>query len=143
MAEAVFDALGDATRRRIVEVLGAGERNTTEIVAAIQPANPISQPAVSQHLKILREAGLVDVRAAGTRRYYALVPAVLDVARAWLTTVGDPSRVFAQPLDALATEVARGKRAERTSNGPRQRSGVVIAEQSPRDGQSPKWGTGR
>ncbi|MBF6248198.1 helix-turn-helix transcriptional regulator, partial [Nocardia elegans] len=75
----------------------------------------ISQPGVSQHLKTLRAAGLVTVRAEGTRRLYALDPTGLDTARTWLTTLLDPLHPFTQPLDALATEVARGKRTRRTS----------------------------
>ena len=74
---------------------------------------PISQPAVSQHLKVLREAGLVTVRAEGTRRFYALDGDGLDAAEGWLAHLRDPMAAFAQPLDALATEVARGRRAAR------------------------------
>jgi DNA-binding transcriptional ArsR family regulator len=77
---------------------------------------PISQPAVSQHLKVLREAGLVSVRAEGTRRVYALDPAGLDAARAWLARLADPLGPFLQPLDALATELARGRRARRAAD---------------------------
>jgi DNA-binding transcriptional ArsR family regulator len=109
----VFEALGDATRRRVLEVLAAGESTVGGLVATLRQATPISQPAVSQHLKVLREAGLVSVRAAGTRRVYALDPAGLDAAHAWLTHLADPLAAFAQPLDALATEVARGRRTEK------------------------------
>lgn len=75
----------------------------------------ISQPAVSQHLRVLREAGLVSVRADGTRRLYVLDPTGLEEARAWLSAVLDPAAGLDGPLDALATEVARGKRARRVS----------------------------
>lgn len=106
----VFDALGEPTRRQILELLAAGEQPAGTIAAAL---TSISQPAVSQHLKVLRDAGLVTVRAEGTRRYYAVDSAGVDGARAWLARLSDPLAPFAQPLDALATEVARGKRARR------------------------------
>ncbi len=77
---------------------------------------PISQPAVSQHLKVLREARLVSVRAMGTRRVYALDRAGLGAAQAWLARVADPLGPFTQPLDALATELARGRRARRAAH---------------------------
>lgn len=110
-----FEALGDANRRRILELLAAGEQPAGTIVTALRTHAPISQPAVSQHLKVLRDAGLVTVRAEGTRRLYALDEAGLAAARAWLMQLTDPLAQFAQPLDALATEVVRGRRARRTS----------------------------
>jgi DNA-binding transcriptional ArsR family regulator len=111
----VFEALGDAVRRQILELLVAGEQPVGAVVAALQALAPISQPAVSQHLKVLREAGLVNVRAEGARRLYGLDEAGLDAAKAWLVALADPLGPFAQPLDALATEVARGRRARRTA----------------------------
>jgi DNA-binding transcriptional ArsR family regulator len=119
--EAAFEALGDPTRRRILELLAAGERPAGELVAALQARAPISQPAVSQQLKVLREAGLVSARADGTRRLYALDQAGLGAAQAWLTRLADPLEPFAQPLDALATEVARGRRAKRAARSERRR----------------------
>ncbi len=110
-AAGVFEALGEPARRRILELLADGEQPVGPLVAALQPLTPISQPAVSQHLKVLLDAGLVSVRAAGTRRLYALDTQGLDAARAWLDRLVDPLAPFAQPLDALATEVARGRRA--------------------------------
>ena len=109
----VFEALGDPVRRIVLELLADGERPAGEIVALLQPRAPISQPAVSQHLKVLREAGLLRMRAEGTRRLYALHPAGVDAARAWLARLADPLEPFDQPLDALATEVARGRRSRR------------------------------
>jgi len=111
----VFEALGDATRRHVLEVLSAGERSAGDVVTALQAYVPISQPGVSQHLKVLLGAGLVTVRADGTRRVYGLDAVGLDAARAWLAHL-DPLASFEQPLDALATEVARGQRAERHTN---------------------------
>ncbi|HVT70119.1 MAG TPA: metalloregulator ArsR/SmtB family transcription factor, partial [Trebonia sp.] len=109
----IFEALGDPVRRLILELLAAGEQPAGSLVAALQSRTAISQPAVSQHLKVLREASLVSARTTGTRRIYALDQAGLDAARAWLTRLTDPLEPFAQPLDALATEVARGRRARR------------------------------
>lgn len=113
--DGVFEALGEPVRRFILELLAAGEQPAGTIVAVLQPRAPMSQPAVSQHLKVLREARLVSVRAEGTRRYYALDQAGLDAAEAWLARLVDPLGPFAQPLDALATEVARGRRSRRTA----------------------------
>lgn len=117
-----FEALGDPVRRRILQHLAGGEQPAGALVEALQARGPISQPAVSQHLKVLRDAGLVTVRAEGTRRLYALDQAGLDVARAWLAALADPLAAFTQPLDALATEVARGKRT-RKSVAPRRATG--------------------
>ena len=70
--DGVFEALGDPTRRQILQLLAAGESSAGALVAALQAGGPITQPAVSQHLKVLREARLVTMRAEGTRRLYAL-----------------------------------------------------------------------
>jgi len=113
-ASRALDALGDATRRRILEVLADGELHAGAVVERVQERQRISQPAVSQHLGVLREAGLVTVRAEGNRRLYAIAPAGIDAIRLWLDRLVDPIGQFAQPLDALATEVARGRRARRT-----------------------------
>jgi DNA-binding transcriptional ArsR family regulator len=112
-APGVFAALGEPVRRRILELLADGEQPVGPLVVALRSRAPISQPAVSQHLRVLLDAGLVSVRAAGTRRLYALDTAGLDAARAWLDRLADPLAPFAQPLDALATEIARGRRATR------------------------------
>ena len=105
-----FDVLGDPVRRRILELLASGEQSAGKVVIAIAAEFKISQPAVSQHLKVLREAGFATVRAEGTRRLYAVDPAPLREVDAWL----DPFRAFwEQRLDALATELARGRRARK------------------------------
>jgi DNA-binding transcriptional ArsR family regulator len=109
----VFEALGEPVRRLILELLAAGEQPVGPLVTALQSRLPISQPAVSQHLKVLLEANLVRVRASGTRRLYALDQAGIDAAHGWLARLADPLSPFAQPLDALATEVSRGRRARR------------------------------
>ncbi|GGS50181.1 ArsR/SmtB family transcription factor [Actinokineospora fastidiosa] len=102
-----FDVLGDPVRRRILELLADGERTSGAVSAAIQAEFGISQPAVSQHLRVLRENGFTTVRAAGTRRLYSVNSAPLRDVDAWL----DRFRRFWTPhLDALATELARGRR---------------------------------
>jgi DNA-binding transcriptional ArsR family regulator len=107
----IFEALGDPIRRRLLELLSGDERSVGALVDDLQTDVRISQPAVSQHLKVLREAGLVRVRADGTRRFYAIDQGGLAAANAWLAQLVEPLGPLAQPLDALATEVARGKRA--------------------------------
>ncbi|WP_432494518.1 ArsR/SmtB family transcription factor [Kineococcus auxinigenes] len=111
----VFEALGEPVRRLLLELLVDGEHPAGTLVEAVRARTSISQPAVSQHLRVLREAGLVTVRAEGTHRLYSLDPAGLDAARAWLDHLAAPFAALAQPLDALATEVARGRRERRTS----------------------------
>ena len=102
-----FDILGDPVRRRILELLASGEHASGDIVAVIQQEFGISQPAVSQHLKVLREAGFAHVRVAGARRIYAIETGPLQEVDAWL----DRFRAFwTHRLEALATEIARGKR---------------------------------
>jgi len=78
----VWDALGDRTRRAIVECLADGPRAVGELAAVL----PVSRPAVSQHLKVLRDAGLVSERADGTRRIYRLEPAAVAALRDQLDT---------------------------------------------------------
>ena len=102
-----FEVLGDPVRRCILELLSDGDHSSGEISAAIQAEFGISQPAVSQHLRVLREAGFAAVRPAGTRRIYAVSPDALRDVDAWLDRF---RRAWTPHLDALATEVARGKR---------------------------------
>lgn len=105
-----LDVLGDPVRRRILELLADGERSAGDIGEVVQAEFGISQPAVSQHLRVLREAGFASVRPEGTRRLYAVDHEPLAAAAAWF----DPFRRFWQPhLDALSTELARGKRERR------------------------------
>jgi DNA-binding transcriptional ArsR family regulator len=102
-----FDVLGDPVRRRILELLADGERSSGAITETIRSEFGISQPAVSQHLRVLREAGFASVRPEGTRRLYAVEHEPLRDVDAWL----DRFRAFWGPhLDALATEIARGSR---------------------------------
>jgi DNA-binding transcriptional ArsR family regulator len=106
----VFDVLGDPVRRRILELLADDELTAGAVGAVVQREFGISQPAVSQHLKVLREAGFTTVRAEGARRLYAVAHEPLRDVDAWLDRF---RRAWGPRLDALATEVARGKRARR------------------------------
>jgi DNA-binding transcriptional ArsR family regulator len=79
-AEKALDAFGDRTRRRVFERL----RHRTRSVREIADGMDVSRPAVSQHLKVLQEAGLVMVRAEGTRRLYSVEPHGIEALRSWL-----------------------------------------------------------
>ena len=81
----VLDALGDPTRRRVLELLRAGERAVVDIAANL----PVSRPAVSQHLRVLKGAGLVTERTQGTRHLYAIDERGLAALRAYLETFWD------------------------------------------------------
>jgi DNA-binding transcriptional ArsR family regulator len=105
-----FDVLGDPVRRRILELLAAGEHASGAVVAVIQEEFGITQAAVSQHLKVLRDSGFATVRAEGPRRLYAIDTAPLQQVDQWL----EHFRGFwTHRLAALHTEVARGKKASR------------------------------
>jgi DNA-binding transcriptional ArsR family regulator len=102
-----FDVLGDPVRRRILELLAERELTSGAIVEVIREEFDISQPAVSQHLRVLRESGFAAVRAEGPRRIYAVESAPLREVDAWLDRF---RRFWEHRLDALGTEIARGKR---------------------------------
>ena len=105
-----FDVLADPVRRRILELLADGEQPAGAVGAVVQAEFGISQPAVSQHLRVLREHGFASVRADGARRLYAVEPAPLRDVDQWL----QPFRAYwDQRLDALGTELARGRRDRR------------------------------
>jgi DNA-binding transcriptional ArsR family regulator len=112
-----LDVLGDPVRRRILELLADGEESAGDLGRVIQREFGISQPAVSQHLRVLRDSGFATVRAQGTRRIYAVDPTPLAQADAWFDTF----RGFWQPkLDALGTELARERLAQkRAGTSPR------------------------
>jgi DNA-binding transcriptional ArsR family regulator len=105
-----FDVLGDPVRRRILELLADGERTSGTVCAVIQSEFGISQPGVSAHLRVLREAGFASVRAAGARRLYAVSSEPLREVDQWLDRF---RRFWAPHLDALETELARGRRERR------------------------------
>jgi len=107
-----FDVLGDPVRRRILELLAEGEHAAGAVTEAVRAEFGISQPAVSQHLRVLREAGFARVRPEGARRLYAVRPDALRDVDAWL----DRFRRFWSPhLDALATELAPDEPREERS----------------------------
>jgi DNA-binding transcriptional ArsR family regulator len=110
-----LDVLGDPVRRRLLELLAEGETAAGDLGRVVQDEFGITQPAVSQHLRVLRESGFATVRPQGTRRLYALDPAPLAEADAWVAGF----RRFWQPrLDALGTELARGRRERRLADTP-------------------------
>jgi DNA-binding transcriptional ArsR family regulator len=101
--EAVLRALADDSRRTMLETLSAGPATAGELAALL----PIARPGVSRHLRVLREAGLVESRQEAQRRVYSLRPEPLAEVDAWLARY---RALWEQRLDALHTEVARGKR---------------------------------
>ena len=109
-----FDVLGDPIRRRILELLAAGEHTSGAVTGVIRAEFGITQPAVSQHLKVLRDNGFATVRPDGPRRLYAVQATALREADAWL---GRFRRFWTPHLAAMATEVARGKRQRRLAAG--------------------------
>ncbi|HKX14507.1 MAG TPA: metalloregulator ArsR/SmtB family transcription factor [Propionibacteriaceae bacterium] len=114
-----LDILGDPVRRRIMELLATGEHPAGAVVDAISAEFGITQPAVSQHLKVLRESGFATVRAEGTRRLYAVDPAPLREVDRWLDQF---RQYWSSRLDALGTEIARGKRSRQLSAQPKEES---------------------
>ncbi len=102
-----FDVLGDPVRRRLLTLLADGERSSGELAEVIGAEFGISHPAVSQHLKVLRDAGFTSVRADGQRRLYAVEPGPLEEVDAW---VAQFRHFWTHRLDALGTELRRGAR---------------------------------
>lgn len=102
-----FDVLGDPVRRRLLELLADGEAPAGELSDVVRAEFGISQPAVSQHLKVLRENGFAAVRADGARRVYSLDTTPLREADDWLARY---RAAWSQRLDALDTELRRGRR---------------------------------
>ncbi|HKR67918.1 MAG TPA: metalloregulator ArsR/SmtB family transcription factor [Streptosporangiaceae bacterium] len=106
--EVVLRALADPSRRTMLDTLAGGPATAGELAALL----PIARPGVSRHLRVLREAGLVEVRQEAQRRVYNLRPQPLSEIDEWL---GQYRALWGQRLDALHTEVARGKRERRSS----------------------------
>lgn len=102
-----WESLSDPVRRQIVHRLSRGSLTAGEIAADFA----ISRPAVSRHLRVLRESGVVEVRPEAQRRVYSLAPGGLDDVQQWVEEVG---AFWSQRLDALGTELARGRRTRRT-----------------------------
>src|SRR3982751_5516228 len=101
-----FDVLGDPVRRRILELLAAGELTSGAITQVVQAEFGISQPAVSQHLRVLRESGFTNVRPEGARRLYGVDARPFRELDEWLGPFRD---FWEQRLDSFETELARGK----------------------------------
>jgi DNA-binding transcriptional ArsR family regulator len=101
-----FDVLGDPVRRRILELLASGERSSGAITEIIRSEFGISQPAVSQHLRVLREAGLIRERRDGTRRLYSADTGGLNALREYLEWFWD------ERLETLKTEAEREERKD-------------------------------
>jgi DNA-binding transcriptional ArsR family regulator len=101
--DAVLQALSDPSRRTVLDALAGGPATAGELAALL----PIARPGVSRHLRVLREAGLVEVRQQAQRRVYSLRPEPLAEVSEWL---GRYRALWEQRLDALHTEIARGKR---------------------------------
>jgi len=107
-----FDVLSDPVRRRILEMLRSREMSSGEVVEAIGTDFGITQAAVSQHLKVLRENGFARVRADAQRRLYSVDAVGFQAVDSWV----DQFRGFWEPkLEALGTEIARGKRQRRSA----------------------------
>lgn len=123
-----FDVLGDPVRRRILELLSESELTSGAIVEVIRAEFAISQPAVSQHLRVLRESGFASVRPEGPRRVYAVEASALQEVDVWLDRF---RRFWNHRLDALATEIARGKR-QRASTRARPAGTTAEAERPDR-----------
>lgn len=99
----IWEALADPTRREIVRRLAFAEATAGALAAAFD----IARPGVSRHLRVLREAEVVEARQESQRRVYSLRPDVLDEVEQWCAEV---RRFWSQHLDALDTEIARGHR---------------------------------
>lgn len=102
----IFEVLADGTRRRILELLATRDHAAGELAREFE----ISQPAVSRHLRVLREAGVVSARADGQRRLYRLEPDALRDLDAWLAS---RRRDWERRLDALETHLASRRRARK------------------------------
>jgi len=104
--DAVLQALADRSRRTVLEILRVHPATVGELADAL----PIARPGVSRHLRVLREAGLVDVRQEAQRRIYSLRPDALVEVDEWLANY---RALWQHRLDALHTEIARGKKAQK------------------------------
>jgi DNA-binding transcriptional ArsR family regulator len=106
--EAVLRALADGSRRTVLDALAGGPATAGELAALL----PIARPGVSRHLRVLREAGLVQVRQEAQRRVYSLRLDPLAEIDEWL---GRYRALWEQRLDALHAEIARAKRDRRST----------------------------
>lgn len=107
-----FDVLSDPVRRRTLELISQKEHSSGEIVEVVEAEFGISQSAVSQHLRILRDTGFAKVRKDGAKRRYEIDPSGFDDVDAWLDQL---RRFWASKMETLATEIERGKRSEKST----------------------------
>ncbi len=105
-----FEVLSDPVRRRTLELIAQREQASGEIVKVVEKEFGISQSAVSQHLRVLRDSGFASVRKEGAKRCYSINPAGFDDVEAWLDQL---RHYWGTRMEALATEVERGKRLRR------------------------------
>lgn len=110
-------AIADSTRRSILELLGRQSRSAGELASMF----PVSRPAISRHLRVLRESGLISDRVSGRNRIYSIQPEALRELQRWMNSLV-PAQVWADRMDALATEVHRAKRDRRTSESEEEQS---------------------
>jgi DNA-binding transcriptional ArsR family regulator len=108
-----LDVLGDPNRRRILELLAQGERSAGDIVDVLHREVGISQPAVSQHLKVLRDHGFTRVRSDRQRRMYTIDPAPFREVDEWVERF---RHFWEKRLDDLGAELARGRRERQTKS---------------------------
>ena len=111
-----FDILGDPVRRRILELLVGGERSAGSLTEVIQNEFGITQAAVSQHLRALRENGFVRVQIQGPRRIYSVASEPLQQVDAWINQFRG---FWEKRLNALTSEIARGKASRKRRSDPR------------------------
>jgi DNA-binding transcriptional ArsR family regulator len=105
-----LDVLGDPVRRRLVELLARGDRASGDLTEVIRAEFGISQPAVSNHLRVLREAGFAHSSAEGSRRIYSLDGERMTEVQDW---VEEHLAFWTNRLDALGTELRRNRTEER------------------------------
>jgi DNA-binding transcriptional ArsR family regulator len=105
--DAVLQALSDPSRRTVLDALSQGPATANELAALL----PIARPGTSRHLRVLRDAGLVDVRQEAQFRIYSLRPEPLAAVSEWLDRYRS---LWTQRMDALHSEIARGKRERRS-----------------------------
>ncbi len=110
-------AISDPTRRSILDALVRQSRSAGELAAMF----PVSRPAISRHLRVLRECGLISDRVVGRNRIYSFRPEALSELQGWLNSLV-PARTWASRMDALATEVHRAKRDRRTGESEEEQS---------------------
>lgn len=105
-----FDVLSDPVRRRTLELIAQREQTSGEIVTVVEAEFGISQSAVSQHLRVLRDSDFALVRREGAKRCYSINPAGFDDVEAWL---GQIRHYWTSKMESLATEIERGKRMDK------------------------------